>query len=264
MRQPRQLDRGAVSGTLLAVVAVVVIAAAAGLWWFLSGEEPEEVDLETAAAVVTTTTAADLSEDPTAPEDTQPDEPTTDVGVDGTWTVDTSIGSFSFEDATSSFVGFRVEEELASIGATTAVGRTPAVSGQLEIEGSMLLSATLEADFTQLVTDDSRRDNRAKGALETDQFPTGTFVLTEPIDFGQVPESGDTLSVTARGDLTIHGVTNSVEFALEAQLVDDVIVVIGSIEVVFEDYDIEAPSAPIVLSVEDHGTVELQLFFTRA
>jgi MinD superfamily P-loop ATPase len=63
--------------------------------------------------------------------------------------------------------------------------------------------------------------------------------------------------------LTVHGVTNTVQIPLEAQLVNDVIVVVGSTDIVFADYDVEAPSAVIVLSVEDQGTVELQLFFTR-
>ena len=39
----------------------------------------------------------------------------------GTWTIDPSIGSFS--DFSSSFVGYRVDETLGSIGANTAVGR---------------------------------------------------------------------------------------------------------------------------------------------
>ena len=54
--------------------------------------------------------------------------------IAGTWTVDTSVGEFSYEDSTGTFVGFRVDEELAGLGSTTAVGRTPAVSGTVTIE----------------------------------------------------------------------------------------------------------------------------------
>ena len=55
-------------------------------------------------------------------------------------------------------------------------------------------------------------------------------------------------------------------FDLEAQLADDiadVVVVTGSAPVVFADYDVETPSAPIVLSLDDHGVIEFQLFLTR-
>jgi len=46
-----------------------------------------------------------------------------------TWAVDTTVGEFSYEDSTGTFVGFRVDEELSGLGSTTAVGRTPDVSG---------------------------------------------------------------------------------------------------------------------------------------
>jgi len=55
-----------------------------------------------------------------------------------------------------------------------------------------------------------------------------------------------------------------VQFPLQAQLTGDTIVVVGSLDVVFSDFGITAPTAPVVVSVEDHGQIELQLFFTRA
>ena len=51
---------------------------------------------------------------------------------------------------------------------------------------------------------------------------------------------------------------------LEAQLVGDNIVVVGSLDIVFADYGVSVPSAPVVLSAEDEGVLELQLFFSRA
>ena len=46
--------------------------------------------------------------------------------------------------------------------------------------------------------------------VQTDQFPTATFVLTAPIDLGTIPAEGTPVDVTAVGDLTLHGVTKSV------------------------------------------------------
>lgn len=40
--------------------------------------------------------------------------------------------------------------------------------------------------------------------------------------------------------------------------------VTGTFEIAFSDYDVEAPTAPMVLSIADTGTVELQLFLTAA
>ena len=68
-----------------------------------------------------------------------------------------------------------------------------------------------------------------------------------------------------RGELTIHGVTQTVTIPLQAQRVDDtIVVVVGSLDTVFADYGVEVPTAPIVVSADDHGPLELQLFFTRS
>ena len=67
-----------------------------------------------------------------------------------------------------------------------------------------------------------------------------------------------------RGELPIHGVTQTVTIPLQAQRVDDTIVVVGSLDTVFADYGVEVPTAPVVVSADDHGPLELQLFFTRS
>lgn len=237
---------------VIGVLAVAVVAAA--VWWFLRDDAPETTNISDAAAQVTTTAG---------PGD-QSGAAAADGDVGGTWNVDTSIGEFSFEDSTGTFAGFRVAEELSGVGSTTAVGRTPEVTGTLEIDGTTVQAATITADMSALTTNDSRRDGRARDALETDQFPEATFTLTSPIELGAEAASGEPVAVDAPGDLTIHGVTKPVTVPLDAQLVDGTIVVTGTLDVTFSDYGVELPTAPIVLSLDDNGQIELQLFFTRA
>ena len=43
----------------------------------------------------------------------------------------------------------------------------------------------------------------------------------------------------------------------------DVVTVTGGVDITFADYDIEQPTSFVVLSIEDHGTMELQLHFRR-
>ncbi len=57
--------------------------------------------------------------------------------------------------------------------------------------------------------------------------------------------------------------TQTVTFPLEAQLIGDTIVVVGSLDISFADYGVEVPASRIVVSVDDHGLIELQLFFSR-
>jgi len=244
----------------LSIAAVLIAGVAFGLIYFFGGTEPAEVDLDATVNAVSPTTAGDSS----AATATSTPTPSALDDVSGVWTIDTSTGTFSFEGATATFAGFRVQEELAQIGAATAVGRTPGVFGAVTIDGTSITSAEIAVDLTAIVSDESRRENAIREALNTSQNPTATFVLTEPIDFGEVPAEGVTVSATATGDLTINGVTRTVEIPLEAQVTGESILIVGSTSVIFADYEIETPSAPVVLSVADEGTIELQLWLVRA
>jgi polyisoprenoid-binding protein YceI len=258
------MDRSATT-RLVSVIAVVAIvgAAAAGLYYvFLRPEGPAAVAApsqgpsqpapeEPIASVASTAPSTDpaASSDPAS-------------GLDGTWTVDQSIGSV--DDFTNSFVGYRVQEELAGIGGKTAVGRTPDVTGSLALAGSQVTAVEMTADLATLQSDDDRRDNQLRRqALETDQFPEATFILTTPIDLGAVPADGQTITGEATGDLTIHGVANSVTIPISATLDGETVTVTGSIDIVFADYGMDKPESMIVLSVDDHGIMEFQLHFTR-
>jgi polyisoprenoid-binding protein YceI len=239
---------------ILAAVLVVALVGGAGIWWFLRDDAPSEVSLETATESVadqTTTTAGDGT------------EVGTEVDIEGTWTVDTETGEFTYEDATGTFAGFRIEEELNSIGATTAVGRTDAVTGEVTIEGTALTAATFEVDLSTITTETSRRDDEVQDALETDEFPTATFTLTDPVELGETAADGEPISVTATGDLTIHGETRPVELAIEAQLLNGTIVLVANTELTFSDYGVEVPTGGPVVSVEDDGILEAQILLIR-
>jgi polyisoprenoid-binding protein YceI len=250
---------------LLAVGAVVVLGA--GLFWYLRDDAPEAVDLETAVQAVSPSSV----DRPPAGEDgatgagaqTTVVVPLEPVEVEGTWTVDAESGDFDFESATGTFAGFRVKERLSEIGEVTAVGRTGDVSGTVEIVGTTLTAATFEVDLRTLTTNDRGRDAKVQGALETDLFPTAAFVLAEPVELGETAADGQPTSVLAVGDLTIHGVTRRVQFPLEAQLVGSTIVAVGSLDLTFSDYGVTAPTAPIVLSVDEAGILELQVLLTK-
>ena len=178
--------------------------------------------------------------------------------------IDADTGDFDYESATGTFAGFRIEEELVSVGATEAVGRTGDVTGTVVIDGGIVSATDIAVDMTTITTNNSRRNSRVQEALATDQFPDATFSLTEPIELPAGAADGEKVSVTGVGDLTVNGVTRSIEMPLEAQLVGDSIVIVGSAEITFADFDVEVPSAPVVLSVSDTGTLELQLLLTKS
>jgi polyisoprenoid-binding protein YceI len=186
--------------------------------------------------------------------------------LDGTWSVDPSIGSFDYAagDFSGSWVGYRVQEELAGVGGSTAVGRTPDVTGSLTLQDTTVTDASFQADLTTLQSDERLRDSQlARQGVQTDQFPTAAFKLTRPIELGSLPENGQDLSVDAAGDLTIHGVTKSVTIPLHAALRDGVIAVAGSLTFSWGDFGMEQPTAARVVSLADDVTMETQLFFSK-
>jgi len=238
------------------VAAVVVVVAGFGVWYFvIRDDSPAAVSIDRASDALDDVARGSGSSGSSGSSSSS-------AGLDGTWTVDDSIGSFA--DFTSSFAGFRVQEELASIGAKTAVGRTPDVTGGMTIDGTTITEASFEVDMTTLTTDSGLRDNAIRNqAIETARFPTATFKTTEPIELGSIPAEGQEITVDATGELTLHGVTKTVTIPLTAKRQGDVIAVVGSLEVPFSDYSISQPRAAAVLSVDDKGVMEVQLFLTR-
>ena len=281
--------RRGLSKTILILVGVLVVAVA--VWWFLvRSDAPPAPDLataiETAAAAQATTTAppattalpATTTAPPAttalpatttaAPATTGPPAttapPATTVAAtadpSGTWMVDPEIGSF--QDFTSSWVGYRIDEELGrGIGATTAVGRTPLVTGTVEVSNGVAASAEVTADLRGLKSDRTSRDGKVLEVLHVDQHPEAVFVMAEPVP---LTTGATEMSATVPGTLTVNGVSVAVEATLEVTLVGDVLAVVGSLPVVLADHDVVAPSASIVISVADSGVVEFQLFLTRA
>ncbi len=237
---------------ILVGIAVFVVGVGAALAWFFGGDAPNEVDLDATADAVT----GDVATGDSTPSAT---------GIEGIWVVDTSVGAFTVEEeTTATFAGFRVEEVLQSIGSTTAVGRAPGVSGSIEIDSTTLIAAEIDVDLTSMVSDEPRREDKIQEALGTGSNPEATFVLAEPIELGEGAAAGELVTATATGELTLNGVTNLIDIPLEAQLVDGMILITGSTDISFADYGVTVPSAPVVLSVEDDGILEFQLWLGAA
>jgi polyisoprenoid-binding protein YceI len=233
---------------LLITLSIVVVLAIAGVVAFKTiwgGDAPEEVSLSTSEPVATG-----------------------DFEFAGTWTVDNTTGEFdrANERYTRSYAGYRINEELASIGANEAVGRTDDVSGTMTIAETSITAVDVQVDMTTLESDQERRDGAIHDrGLETDRFPTASFTLTEPIAVGKEPKAGQKITADATGDFTLHGVTKRIAIPIEARWTGDKINVISSFDVSLPDYGIDAPTIPgKVLSVEDHGEVELQLNFVKS
>lgn len=152
-----------------------------------------------------------------------------------------------------SYAGYRVDEVLNGQD-VTVTGRTEDVSGSVTIADGTLTAGTIEVDLTTVATPESQRDAYFRSeALETDEFPTATFELTEPVAVAL--DGGDVALV---GDLTIHGVTQAVTITAQAGTNGDALQVVGSVPITFADYDVQAPDLGFVV-VEEEGAIEFSL-----
>lgn len=165
--------------------------------------------------------------------------------------------------ADGSFAGYRVDEVLNGTD-VTVTGRTSEVTGTLTVDGLTLTDASFEVDVASIETDSGNRDEYFRtNAMQVDEFPTATFVLTQPITVATAPTVGGVQTVQATGELTLAGVTKTVTVELQAVLNGDTGQVAGAIPIIFADYGVEAPNLGFV-SVEPSGSVEFSLEIARA
>ena len=201
--------------------------------------------------------SAIVSESSTAPStDTESSTATNaptilDTGVTGTWLA-----------TNESTVGYRVKEVLGGVD-TEGVGRTNQVNGSLTIQDTTLLSAVFEIDVASIKSDSSKRDSQFSGnIMDTATYPTATFRLLTPIKLGSIPADGQSITATAQGELTLHGVTQPISFEVTAKIANGTIGVLGSIDITFADYGIANPSNGFV-TTGDTGLLEFVLAFQK-
>lgn len=227
---------GSRSKTLLVllVVAGVLGAIAVALW--ANRDSPVAVDIDQALDTIET-------------EENDTDE----FVLDGAWTVGTTKESFA---------GVRVDEELRGIGSIAAVLRTPDVSGDATITDGTLTELSIAVDLTTLSSDDPRRDRSVAAALNLESFPVATFTLDGAVDVTSLAD-GSQVTFDAPGTLAINGVSQPVVASGTIDTSVAFIVAVAQIPVVFGDFAVDLPSAPIVLSLADNGIIEIQLLFRR-
>lgn len=214
---------------IIFIILLLAVAAVAAYWIvprYMSSNEPSS---EYSAPSLSSTTAADA-----------------DLEVNGTWNID---------DA-ESFAGYRVLNHMGQED-IEVVGRTSDISGSIEVSDGELTEATLTVDLTTVDSGDSTRDEHMRESyLHTDEYPTATFIATEPVNVASVTEG--LITVEIPGELTIHGVTQNTVLTLEATVSGEDIVAVGTTEITWSDFGVEAPSTPMS-TVADSGTLEYQL-----
>jgi polyisoprenoid-binding protein YceI len=220
---------------VLGVVVAAVLAFVVAPWIYINlirDDAPERLTLAT-----TPSTTSEV-------ETVSPDEP---FDPSGGWII-----------ADGSVVGYRVEEILFGQN-VTAVGRTESVTGGIVLVGDSVTEGGFVVDIATLVSDSSRRDGQVNGRiLQTATYPQAVFELSAPIALPMAAFDGDPVQVEATGSLTLLDVTRDVTVMLDVQLVEDAVNIVGSIPVVFTEWNIPDPSTGGI-TVDPEGLLEFSL-----
>jgi polyisoprenoid-binding protein YceI len=148
----------------------------------------------------------------------------------------------------------------------TVVGVNHGISGAFAVnfeQPGSLVVGTIEVDASSFVTDDDRRNGAIRRfILEAGQQgnETVTFDVDEVSGAPETAEIGMTYPVTVSGQLTVHGITQPVEFTGEVTIVSEDRIE-GSLTTTVQhaDYDMTIPSVSFVAEVSE--TVILEFDF---
>lgn len=162
-------------------------------------------------------------------------------------------------DASHASVGFSVRH----LGISNVKGSFPRVSGTLVLDEKNIGKSSVEVtlDAASVNTNDANRDKHLRAAdfFDVEKFPTITFKSTKVVrkDDGYV----------ATGDLTIKGVTKSVEipFTLSGPIENpmypvNVVGIEGNLTVNRRDFNITYAPAAVI---GDQVKIDLQVEFNR-
>jgi len=231
--------------SIKAVAALAAVAAMTYAWQSRPAEARSVRNTQTAA----TSTSAAAS--PAAREQAATAQPAAAVRY-----VTTSSGNAA---------RYRVREQLVGLDLPNdAVGETKNVSGAIAADSKGQIipgESKFTVDVSTLVSDKQRRDRFIGGrVLETEQYPTVTLVPTSVRGLSlPLPKSG-TKTFELLGDLTVRGTTKPTVWKVAAQFKPDRITGTAATAFTFDDFGMEQPRVPVVLSVAD--TIKLELDFT--
>jgi polyisoprenoid-binding protein YceI len=127
-----------------------------------------------------------------------------------------------------------------------AVGTTHTEQGAFSIRTGadpLVASMNVSVDLTTLQTDSAQRDHFVQqNYLQTDQYPTATFVSTCASNLPTNYVDGETAHFQITGNLTLHGKTNKEVFDVQGKLVGTTTTGVATSTIYMTDFGIQPPN----------------------
>ena len=196
-------------------------------------------------------------------DENESEEPEKQTIIDDSFT---PLLSIEFQSNSDNYIkaNYRVTEQLARLSyPNDAVGYTEDITGgiYLDEKGIPAPESIINIDLSNLQSDESKRDNYLKrNSLETDKFPEVFFHVKEIMNLNTsslLNLDKNEVEFQMIGDLTIHGVTQTKTWDIQAISEMGRLKGQGSISFPFSDFGMEIPKLFFIISVEDKITLEL-------
>ena len=171
---------------------------------------------------------------------------------------------------TGSQAGYRVREKLAFLPAESdAVGRTSSITGTAMLSQSKdtitITSASFDVAVNTLKSDRSMRDEKIHEiGLESNRYPTATFVLSSSVTLPKSAVTGRVMRVSVTGVFNIHGATKRETLPVEFSLAGSTLEAAGSLTFPWSEFGMTAPSVGGFVNVTEKATMEFDLRLQRA
>jgi len=231
---------------LIAFVALVVLGGAGVYAYFFSGLRTSPATLALSSPNPTTSASA-----------------STTAASGGTWTI-----------TSGSLAGYRVKEQfVGQSSAHEAVARTSGVTGTISITKSgdtyTMSTAKITVQLSGLASVDSvagynvtNRDRIVQQALDVRSFPTAVFQASS-VELPPAAATGQTVTLSVPGQLTVHGVTKDVTATLQLRVNGASAQVAGTIPTNMTDFGVNPPSIGFT-TVQPAVTIEVSLNLTQS
>lgn len=227
-----------------AVIALMLLGGAGTYAYFFSGlrSTPPPLSLATPSASTSATASA---------------------------TASAAAGTATWSIASGSLVGYRVNEQFVGQSSShQAVARTSEVTGKVVIAKSgtsyEMTSATITVQLANLASVDSvagynvtNRDRIVQQSLDVRSFPTATFAA-QSVALPAGADSGQAVTVSVPGQLTVHGVTKAVTAAIQLRVTGNSAQIAGTIATNMTDFGVSPPTIGFT-TVQPAVTIEFSL-----
>lgn len=164
------------------------------------------------------------------------------------------VDGITFVVGEGSEATFSVGEELRNLPLPiVAVMRTEDLSGEIHLDGR---ESRVSINLQTLSSDQNFRDRWTRNRL-FGEHPTGVFILSDATPLPEGFTKGETVDTQITGTLEMLGQTFSVTFDIQARDDGDEVFILGKTTFTWDDFNIEKPTAPSVVSLEDEVVVNV-------